>query len=265
MSRDQIDDIAAHFGLSSDIVTSTPLIKHSPQTPCFVRFKSPVKNVNLKPPKRNLYEPIFCDTKHYKDPYFNVLTTSAFKEKHLTNYPIERSKWDKRSALVYHSIKIDFSANEETITAPDRSNNIYASRKKSTHTSVDLNAMRYGYSHYRSFKLPPNTSRRRRKTSRSNEFRSRRRRADDRRRKRVDSNSRSRKISVRFMHRRETLRFRNKRLRNNYRHHCERRHEENAPRYRDHYYRNEHKYAAKKDNKRYRSPPHRKPRRKREQ
>ncbi|VDL59876.1 unnamed protein product [Hymenolepis diminuta] len=125
MFFDYSDNIAAHFGLSCGVVTSTPLVEYTPQTPCFVRFKSPVKNVELKPAKSNFYEPILGPVNQYEDPYFNFLRTSGFKEEKLVYSSLKNNKLQgnfKRSLLVYRSVGMDPSEKVETIKAPTTTN-----------------------------------------------------------------------------------------------------------------------------------------------
>lgn len=256
MFFDYSDNIAAHFGLSCGVVTSTPLVEYTPQTPCFVRFKSPVKNVELKPAKSNFYEPILGPVNQYEDPYFNFLRTSGFKEEKLVYSSLKNNKLQgnfKRSLLLYRSIGMDPSEKVKTIKASTTTNEGHEFAVKPMPSSGGLNIvfrkLRQG-----SLKFMHHPSIRSKKTTRAHDFRSRRRqRSGDERQKRMRSKSPSRNHSLRFRPRRETLRLRNEYHRNCHRYYFKQRYGANAPRCRDDCYRNDRKYDNKQDIRRYRS------------
>ncbi|KAM3185911.1 hypothetical protein ACTXT7_005436 [Hymenolepis weldensis] len=256
MFLDYSDNIATHFGLSCGVVTSTPLVEYTPQTPCFVRFKSPVKNVELKPAKSNFYEPILCPVNQYEDPYFNSLRTSGFKEEKQVYSSLKNDKFQgnfKKSLLVYRSIEMDPFQEEKTIKAPTTANEGHEFTVRPMPSSGGLNIifrkLRHG-----SFKFMHCSSIRSKRTTRAHDFRSRRRqRSGDERQKRMRSKSPSRNRALRFRPRRETLRLRNENHRNCHRHYFKQRYGANAPRFGDDYYRNDRKYGNKQDMRRYRS------------
>lgn len=110
--------VAANFGLAGGIVTSTPLVEHPFQNN--FTFRPDLKYVNTVPTEPNFYAPILGPVSHVDDPYFNLLKTSAFKEKEFSKPQLVNKKIqvnNERDLIKYDSICINLPRRKKSNAA----------------------------------------------------------------------------------------------------------------------------------------------------